>query len=49
MVNIHYPNGQQPKREYNPQRDLPTPHQSIYAKTGECHWKMKLIIATSII
>lgn len=34
MVNIHYPNGQQPKREYNPQRDLPTSHQSIYAKRG---------------
>lgn len=34
MVNIHYPNGQQPQREYNPQRDLPTPHQSIYAKRG---------------
>lgn len=34
MVNIHYPNGQQPHRAYNPQRDLPTPHQSIYAKRG---------------
>ena len=34
MVNIHYPNGQQPRREYNPRRDLPTPHQSIYAKRG---------------
>lgn len=34
MVNIHYPNGQQPQRAYNPQRDLPTPHQSIYAKRG---------------
>ncbi|MEY8441466.1 Holliday junction resolvase RecU [Lactobacillaceae bacterium 24-114] len=33
-MKIHYPNGQQPARQYNPEHDLPTPHQSIYAKRG---------------
>ncbi len=33
-VTIHYPNGQQPVQHYNTHNELPTPHQSIYAKRG---------------
>ena len=33
-MTIHYPNGQHPHQSYHVQRDLPTPHQSIYAKRG---------------
>ena len=33
-MTIHYPNGQQPREHYSASRDLPTPHQSIYAKRG---------------
>ncbi|MBA2914682.1 Holliday junction resolvase RecU [Limosilactobacillus frumenti] len=33
-MTIHYPNGQQPRAHYSASRDLPTPHQSIYAKRG---------------
>ena len=33
-MTIHYPNGQQPVQHYNTHNELPTPHQSIYAKRG---------------
>ena len=33
-VTIHYPNGQQPVQHYHTHNELPTPHQSIYAKRG---------------
>lgn len=33
-MTIHYPNGQHPHGQYQPAKDLPTPHQSIYAKRG---------------
>lgn len=33
-MTIHYPNGQHPHQSYHAHRDLPTPHQSIYAKRG---------------
>lgn len=33
-MTIHYPNGQHPQQSYHAHRDLPTPHQSIYAKRG---------------
>lgn len=33
-MTIHYPNGQHPQQSYHASRDLPTPHQSIYAKRG---------------
>lgn len=33
-MTIHYPNGQHPQQPYHKERDLPTPHQSIYAKRG---------------
>lgn len=33
-MTIHYPNGQHPMQSYHVNHDLPTPHQSIYAKRG---------------
>ncbi|WP_373842832.1 Holliday junction resolvase RecU [Limosilactobacillus sp.] len=33
-MTIHYPNGQHPMQSYHVDHDLPTPHQSIYAKRG---------------
>lgn len=33
-MTIHYPNGQHPRQAYHANRDLPTPHQSIYARRG---------------
>lgn len=33
-LTIHYPNGQHPQQSYHADQDLPTPHQSIFAKRG---------------